>query len=92
MYIDSLYTNFYRCGACTDPYKGVVLQEVKNEIAELINKDKLRLAHDYPMPGYAGYKPRLSQGVPLSKTDLPVTHPFLSAAQAINKRYVDDLK
>lgn len=83
---------FFRCGACTNPFKGVVPQETKDTIADLIKHDKLRLAHDRPIPLYDGYQPRLSKGVPLSKVDLPVTHPFLSTSQAITQRYVDDKK
>ncbi|KAB0797504.1 hypothetical protein PPYR_08497 [Photinus pyralis] len=79
-----------KCGACNNPYKGAVPQSVKDEIATLIRKDKLRLAHDYPIPGYTGLRPMLSAGVPLSKTDLPVTHPFLSASQAVTQRYAED--
>ncbi|KAK5646734.1 hypothetical protein RI129_005198 [Pyrocoelia pectoralis] len=79
-----------RCGACVNPYKGAVSQEVKDEIATLIKKDKLRLAHDYAMTGYSGVRPMFSAGIPLSKTDLPVTHPCLPTAQTITQRYAQD--
>ncbi|KAK4880534.1 hypothetical protein RN001_008680 [Aquatica leii] len=80
-----------KCGACTNPFKGTVPQEVKNEINDLINKDNLRMPHDYPIPGYAGFKPRSPQVIPLAKTELPVVHPFLSTAQAITQRWKDDM-
>ncbi|EFA03016.1 uncharacterized protein LOC103314913 [Tribolium castaneum] len=79
-----------KCGACFDPVKGLVPEETKEEIRTLISQDRLRLAHDAPIPGYAGYKPRFSYGVSLAKVAMPVVHPFLSVSQAITKRYEVD--
>lgn len=75
-----------------NPLRNVVPQEMKNEISKLISKEKLRLAHDYPIPTYQGYRPMLAKGVPLSKNDLPSVHPFLSTSQAITARYAEDMK
>lgn len=79
-----------RCGACENPYKGLVSKEVKEKIAHLIKTEKLRMAHDKLCSSYAGYKPELSKGVLLQKINLPVTHPFISVSQALTSRYMED--
>lgn len=63
---------------------------MKDKVAHLIETERLRMAHDKLCPTYAGYKPELSKGVSLEKTDLPVTHPFLSVSQALTSRYMED--
>lgn len=73
-----------------NPLQNIVPQEVKEEIKEAIRNDKLRLAHDLPPPSYAGYKPRSSNGVSISKCDTQVTNPILTVAQAITARYAED--
>ncbi|KAF5298498.1 hypothetical protein FQR65_LT01277 [Abscondita terminalis] len=78
------------CGACPDPFKDAVPLKAKKEIAALIKEDKLRMPHDYLKPGYTGFKPTQPQLIPLSKTDLPVVHPFLTTSQVITQRYKDD--
>ncbi|KAJ8979525.1 hypothetical protein NQ317_017673 [Molorchus minor] len=80
------------CGACVDPFKYVVPQETKETIAGLIAEDKLRMPHDRVSPSYAGYRPNFTDGVTLSKVDLPAIHPYLSTAQAMTSRYAEDLK
>lgn len=79
-----------RCGACDNPYKGLVTRDMKDKIAHLIKTERLRMAHDKLCPTYEGYKPELSKGVSLEKSDLPVTHPFLSVSQALTSRYNED--
>ncbi|ENN72895.1 hypothetical protein HUJ04_003209 [Dendroctonus ponderosae] len=78
------------CGACVNPLQGIVAEETKNEIANSIAANRLRLAHDLASPSYAGYRPRLPIGVNISRKDLPVTHPLLTTAQAITSRYAQD--
>ncbi|GJQ85616.1 hypothetical protein Trydic_g20166 [Trypoxylus dichotomus] len=67
----------------------IIPPEVKTEIADLIEDDRLRLAHDKTKPGYTGYKPKLSMGVALAKEDFPITHPSLTVAQTIAQRWRD---
>lgn len=69
-----------RCGACQNPAAGLVSKEIKQKIKSLISQDQLRLAHDAPIPGYGGYRPRFSGGVSLSKVDTAV-HSFLPISQ-----------
>lgn len=69
----------------------LVTQETKHEIKRLILEDKLRTAHDLTIPRYGGFYPRVSYGVDLKKSDLPVTHPNISVSQAITVRYGEDL-
>lgn len=82
----------FRCGACVNPFEGIIPNKTKKAISTLIANDKLRLAHDYPPPSYAGYRMRLAKGVPLSKVYSPTVHPNLSTSQAITARYAEDLK
>lgn len=65
----------------------LVPEGTKQEIKKLIENDMLRLPHDKPKPLYAGYKPNMSYGIPLRKKVEAITHPLLSTAQAITKRY-----
>jgi len=73
-----------------NPLQNIVPQAVKEEIKKAIHDGKLRLAHDLPPPSYAGYKPRSSNGVSISKWDTQVTNPMLTVAQAITARYAED--
>lgn len=77
---------FNRCGACENPYKGLVEREVKQKIADLIDNEQLRMPHDKIGANYTGYKPELATGVTLEKQNLPVSHPLVSVAQALETR------
>lgn len=70
-----------------DPFKEIIPKTVKDEISQLISQNELRLPHDYPKPGYTGYRPILAKGVTLPKRDYPTVHPDLSVAQAIASRW-----
>ncbi|KAK9732141.1 hypothetical protein QE152_g13002 [Popillia japonica] len=72
-----------------NPLEELVPSEVKQEIADLIENEKLRLPHDKVKPGYAGYQAKLSKGVTLAKSDFPVTHPSMTVSQAISIRWGD---
>lgn len=52
---------------------------------ELSHRDALRLAHDDPIQGYAGYQPRDSSNIPLEQQDFSVTDVRLSFKEAENK-------
>lgn len=80
-----------KCGACEDPVGGLVTQETKDYIRCLIETERLRLAHDLPKPGYTGYKPRMTVGVPLPKANLHFTHPLLSTNQVIQALQTDEM-
>ncbi|CAG9771934.1 unnamed protein product [Ceutorhynchus assimilis] len=71
------------CGACVDPLENIVPQETKLQITKAIKDNSLRLAHDIPCASYAGYKPRMSTGVSISRKKLPISHPLLSTTQAL---------
>lgn len=68
----------------------MIPENTKSEITSLIAQEKLRMPHDYPPPGYTGYKPNLAYGVPLRKKEFEITHPMMSTSQAITKRYAED--
>lgn len=72
-----------------NPFGKLVPKEVKEEIAELIEDERLRLPHDKLKPGYAGYQPKLSKGVTLPQSDFPITHPSMTVAQVIAARWRD---
>lgn len=64
----------------------MVEREIKQRIANLIERNELRMPHDRLDASYTGYKPELATGVTLKKYDLPVSHPLVSVAQALDKR------
>lgn len=74
------------CGACVDPFKGIVSDKIKDTIKSLIATETLRFPHDKLSPSYAGYKPLLPMGITLSKSRRSITHPLLSTYQAVNER------
>ncbi|KAF5275576.1 hypothetical protein FQA39_LY06688 [Lamprigera yunnana] len=71
----------------TDPFKGLVPDEIKKEISQLLQDDMLCLPHDYAKPGYTGYRPSLSYGVQLTKTRLPPTHPLLPVTEVVTQPF-----
>lgn len=72
-----------KCGACEDPLKDLLPQETKEEIRDLVETDRLRLPHDYAKPGYMGYRPRMTRGVPLPKPNYHYMDPRLSTQEAL---------
>lgn len=82
-------TFIFRCGACENPYKGLLVPEVKQQIAKLVATDELRMPHDKIPANYTGYRPELATGVTLEKSNLPVSHPLVSVAQALDMRRRD---
>lgn len=44
------------------------------------------MPHDRLGADYTGYKPELATGVTLEKYDLPISHPLVSVAQALDIR------
>lgn len=48
------------------------------------------MPHDRLTPAYTGYRPQLTRGVALERTDFSVQHPYLSVAQATTVRYDED--
>lgn len=75
------------CGACVNPLKNIVNKDTKQNIQSLITTEKLRYPHDKVSPSFAGYKPMLPNGVPLSKSQRSIAHPLLSTYQAINEQH-----
>lgn len=59
---------------------------MKQKIADLIEREELRMPHDKLGASYTGYKPELATGVTLEKCNLPISHPLVSVAQALETR------
>lgn len=70
-----------------DPVKTIVSGETNQTIKSLIQTEKLRLPHDKMPPTYAGYRPLLPMGIPLSKPQCPITHPLLSTYQSVTEKH-----
>ncbi|KAK9870557.1 hypothetical protein WA026_008118 [Henosepilachna vigintioctopunctata] len=61
----------------------LIKEDVKDQIRDSIQNDNISTAHDYTVPGYAGYKPSNPFGISISKKDLSQKHPFTSTYQSI---------